>query len=95
MEIRVDEPEYVRAVAELRHDATDAGGDLLEHPPEIGGDEFPALRRADPSVLHRVAEQRVPVPADPHEVRGRHPCVRVVVQSRHGGAQPAQMDGTR
>jgi hypothetical protein len=93
MEVGVDQADRGPAVTELLHRAAGPGSHLVELRPQLAGNQVPASRRADAPVVHRVAEERLPVPSDPDEVLGECPPVGVVVQAGHGAAQPVQVDG--
>ena len=62
-----------------------------EPAPEVIGKELPDIRRADSPVDHRVAEERLPVPPDPHETGRDAPPASVIVQPRHDIPEPVQV----
>ena len=59
--------------------------------PEVTGKQVPHIRRVSPRVDHGVAEERLPVPPDPHETGWGAPLGSVIVQPRHDVPEPPQV----
>ena len=74
-----------------RHDVPHARGHSGKPAPEVIGTQVPHICGANCAVDHRVAEERLPVPADPHETGWDAPVTSVIVQPRHHAPEPAQV----
>ena len=82
------EAEIVGALAQVRHDASHAGGYLVKPAPEVIRKQVPHIRRASPPVDHGVAEERLPVPPDPHETGWGAPPGNPLAVGAHGATVP-------
>ena len=88
VQVGVDETDVVDAP----HDVAHPGRHRLEAVADLGRQERPAFRGRRDSVHHDVGEERLVVPANPHEARRWGPGVGVVVQQSCGGTEPAQVN---
>ena len=67
MQVGVDETETVGALAQVRHDTSHAEGHPGKLASQVIRKQVPHSRGVNSPVDHRVAEERLPVPPDPHE----------------------------